>query len=110
MKNILALALLLSIQSFAQQSKNVLFLGNSYTYGNNLPGLVESIAQSLGDSLYHALLGTEIVSSIAVDGANRKWFGTRGSGVFLTNSEGTELVKSFNGEFQKIFNSIKLPN
>jgi len=53
MKNILALALLLSIQSIAQQSKNVLFLGNSYTYGNNLPGLVESIAQSLGDSLYH---------------------------------------------------------
>ncbi len=50
----------------------------------------------LGDDLYHALLGTEIVSSIAVDGANRKWFGTRGSGVFLTNSEGTELVKSFN--------------
>ncbi len=50
----------------------------------------------LGDNLYHALLGTETVSSIAVDGANRKWFGTRGSGVFLTNSEGTELVKSFN--------------
>lgn len=50
----------------------------------------------LGDNLYHALLGTEIVSCIAVDGANRKWFGTRGSGVFLTNSEGTELVESFN--------------
>ena len=50
----------------------------------------------LGDDLYHALLGKEIVTSIAVDGANRKWFGTRGSGVFLTDSEGTELVKSFN--------------
>ena len=50
----------------------------------------------LGDDLYHALLGTEIVSCIAIDGANRKWFGTRGSGVFLTNSEGTELVESFN--------------
>ncbi len=50
----------------------------------------------LGDNIYHALLGTEIVSCIAVDGANRKWFGTRGSGVFLTNSEGTKLVKSFN--------------
>ena len=50
----------------------------------------------LGDNLYHALLGTETVSCIAVDGANRKWFGTKGSGVFLTNSEGTELVKSYN--------------
>jgi len=49
-----------------------------------------------GDSLYHALLGTEIVTAIAVDGANRKWFGTKNSGVFLTNPEGTELIQSFN--------------
>ncbi|MCD6346673.1 MAG: hypothetical protein J7L96_04555 [Bacteroidales bacterium] len=50
----------------------------------------------LGDSLYHALLETETVTAIAVDGANRKWFGTRNSGAFLTNPEGTELVQSFN--------------
>jgi hypothetical protein len=49
-----------------------------------------------GDSLYHGLLGTEIVTAIAVDGANRKWFGTRNSGVFLTNPDGTELIQSFN--------------
>ncbi len=50
----------------------------------------------LGDSYYHALLETEMVTAIAVDGANRKWFGTRNSGVFLTNPEGTELIQSFN--------------
>ena len=49
-----------------------------------------------GDSLYHGLLGTEIVTAIAVDGANRKWFGTRNSGVFLTNPDGTALIQSFN--------------
>lgn len=49
-----------------------------------------------GDTLYHGLLATEIVTAIAVDGANRKWFGTRNSGVFLTNPDGTELVQSFN--------------
>lgn len=49
-----------------------------------------------GDSLFHGLLGTEIVTAIAVDGANRKWFGTRNSGVFLTNADGTELIQSFN--------------
>jgi hypothetical protein len=49
-----------------------------------------------GDTLYHGLLATEIVTAIAVDGANRKWFGTRNSGVFLTNPEGTELIQSFN--------------
>jgi hypothetical protein len=49
-----------------------------------------------GDTLYHGLLATEIVTAIAVDGANRKWFGTRNSGVFLTNPDGTEMVQSFN--------------
>jgi len=50
----------------------------------------------LGDLYYHALLETETVTAIAVDGANRKWFGTRNSGVFLTNPDGTKLVRSFN--------------
>lgn len=34
-------------------TKSVLFLGNSYTAYNNLPNLVENIANSLGDSLIH---------------------------------------------------------
>lgn len=37
---------------FAQETKRVLFLGNSYTAYNNLPQLVHSIASSLGDSVY----------------------------------------------------------
>jgi ligand-binding sensor domain-containing protein len=49
-----------------------------------------------GDNLYHGLLATEIITAIAVDGANRKWFGTRNSGVYLTNPEGTQLIQSFN--------------
>ncbi len=32
-------------------SKNVLFLGNSYTYGNNLPNMVSQLATSAGDAL-----------------------------------------------------------
>lgn len=58
-----------------------------------------------GDSLYHALLETETVTAIAVDGADRKWFGTRNSGVFLTNADGTKVIKSFN-----ILNSPLLSN
>jgi len=49
-----------------------------------------------GDTLFHGLLATEIVTAIAVDGANRKWFGTKNSGVFLTNEDGNELIQSFN--------------
>ena len=53
MKQIIVIALLFSIQTFGQQTKNILFLGNSYTYGNNLPQLIENVAASKGDSLYH---------------------------------------------------------
>lgn len=34
----------------AQQTKNALFLGNSYTYGNNLPQLIADVSQSKGDT------------------------------------------------------------
>jgi hypothetical protein len=39
-------------QAICQQTKRVLFLGNSYTAGNNLPQMVANVASSLGDSLY----------------------------------------------------------
>ncbi len=41
------------------------------------------------------LLGNETVTSIAVDGGNRKWMGTR-NGIFLFSPDGTELVSNFN--------------
>jgi len=34
-------------------TKHVLFLGNSYTYVNDLPGMVASVAQSAGDTLIY---------------------------------------------------------
>jgi hypothetical protein len=42
------------------------------------------------------LLGTEIVTSITVDGANRKWFGTSSAGVFYTSADGLEQIHHFN--------------
>jgi len=49
------------------------------------------------DGVLNYLLGQETVYSIAVDGANRKWFGT-GSGVFVQSPAGNEEVASFNTE------------
>ncbi|MCB0699097.1 MAG: hypothetical protein H6551_04590 [Chitinophagales bacterium] len=43
--------LLLSTTVNAQNSRKVLFLGNSYTQYNNLPNLVSQIATSMGDTL-----------------------------------------------------------
>ena len=41
------------------------------------------------------LLETEMVTAMAVDGANRKWFGTSSSGVYLTSADGTEQIFHF---------------
>lgn len=47
------------------------------------------------DGNLQILLETEIVSSIAVDGANQKWLGTAGSGVFLMSPDGTRQIHRF---------------
>lgn len=41
------------------------------------------------------LLETEVISAIAVDGANRKWIGTYNSGVYLMSEDGTSQVQHF---------------
>lgn len=49
----------------------------------------------LNDGLYHRLLGTENVTAIAVDGANRKWLGTSNSGVYLVSENGEKEIQHF---------------
>ena len=41
------------------------------------------------------LLLTEVVTAIAVDGANRKWIGTQNSGVYLMSADGTIQIQHF---------------
>lgn len=52
----------------------------------------------LGDGLYHPLLEKEEVTAIAIDGSNRKWFGTFDSGAFLFSENGDKLISHFNTE------------
>jgi hypothetical protein len=47
------------------------------------------------DSSYQYLLEAEIITAIAIDGANRKWIGTETAGVFLMSEDGTEEVYHF---------------
>lgn len=44
------------------------------------------------------LLETEVVIAIAVDGANRKWIGTDGAGLFLLSADGSEQIEHFTEE------------
>jgi ligand-binding sensor domain-containing protein len=50
------------------------------------------------DGHVRPLLEGEFITSIVVDGANRKWIGTLNSGVFLMSADGTEEIYNFNTE------------
>jgi hypothetical protein len=52
-KHIILLALIATVTGSIGQTKNVLFLGNSYTYVNDLPGTIGTLANSFGDTLTH---------------------------------------------------------
>ena len=68
--------------------------GNVFSGGNY--DAQKIILQQDGYNQY--LLETELVTSIAIDGANRKWFGTYSGGAFLMSSDGTKQIHNFNRE------------
>ena len=51
-----------------------------------------------GSGLADYLLSTETITSIAVDGANRKWFGTMSSGAYLVSEDGRAQLHNFSSE------------
>ena len=62
---------------------------DSETYYASQPSL------DLNNGLFNPLLATETVTAIAVDGANRKWLGTAGAGVYLVSETGEEEILHF---------------
>ncbi|MDX9929415.1 MAG: hypothetical protein RBS37_06135 [Bacteroidales bacterium] len=54
------------------------------------------IPRNDGTGLADYMLGTELITSIAVDGANRKWVGTFNSGAYLLSADGTRMIAGFN--------------
>jgi len=54
------------------------------------------ITQQVDDSLEtQYLLATESITSIKTDGGNRKWIGTRNSGVYLMSADGAQEIAHF---------------
>lgn len=47
-------SLLMTVHVTAQDHKHVLFLGNSYTFSNDLPEMLSTLALSAGDTVTHA--------------------------------------------------------
>lgn len=66
------------------------------------------IPRNDGSGYADPLLGTQVVTSIEVDGANRKWLGTSGGGVYLVSEDGLKEIKQFNASNSPLLsNTIK---
>lgn len=53
------------------------------------------IPRNDGSGLADYLLGTETVTAVTIDGANRKWFGTLSSGAYLMSDDGRKELAHF---------------
>ncbi len=58
-----------------------------------------------GTGLADYMLGTEIITSVAVDGANRKWLGTFSSGAYLLSADGNIKIANYNEDNSPIFSN-----
>ena len=57
------------------------------------------------DGYIEPIISNETVTSIAIDGANRKWLGTKSSGVFVYSADGSEQIMRFNEENSPLFSN-----
>lgn len=78
-----------------------------FTCGQNLfeGGCQGTRPRVVQDTILALLLETEEVRCIAVDGANRKWFGTT-NGVFVQSPSGEEQVLSFNTDNSPLLSNV----
>ncbi|MBK9388644.1 MAG: hypothetical protein IPN68_00105 [Bacteroidetes bacterium] len=56
------------------------------------------IPRNDGSNIYDYMLQTEVITTIAIDGANRKWLGTEKAGTYLLSPDGTVQVKKYTEE------------
>ena len=73
----------------------LLFYNTSRVFEENYTCTRVKIPRNDGTELADYLLETERIMAIAIDGANRKWIGTEGSGLYLVSENGQKIIKHF---------------
>jgi hypothetical protein len=58
------------------------------------------------DGYVQILLENDVITSIAVDGVNRKWIGTQSSGVYCLSSDGQKEIYHFTKETSPLYSDI----
>jgi hypothetical protein len=74
----------------------VIYFNPENVFSSDLKASRIIVPRNDGTNLADYMLKTETITSIAVDGANRKWVGTSGSGAYLLSADGTTQIKNFN--------------
>lgn len=94
------------VRSVAVDNKNKLWIGTGY--GLRVMSSVDSFLSQdkltsnsiiiLEDGLAQELLYNQFITDIVVDGANNKWIGTAGAGVFYISDDGQKTFNIFTKE------------
>ncbi len=93
-----------NVRTIAVDNNNRIWLGtqSGMVVYNNASGLFDATIYDaepiiiLDDGIPKKLLGDQTINSIAIDGADNKWFGTDNGGVLYTNPNGQTTLASFN--------------
>lgn len=83
----------------------VIYYNPLQIFNEDTRGFRVKVPRNDGTGLADYMLGTEIITSIAVDGANRKWLGTYSSGAYLFSSDGTKQIVNYNEENSPILSN-----
>jgi hypothetical protein len=81
----------------------VIYYNTDQVFDDDVRGYRIKVPRNDGSGLADYMLGTESVTSISVDGANRKWLGTKSSGVYLLSADGTTMLKNYNEQNSPLF-------
>ncbi|QTD36610.1 hypothetical protein JL193_10695 [Polaribacter batillariae] len=95
----------LNVRTLAVDANNRIWIGtkSGLVVYNNASGIFDDnnpkanpiVVNANSDGFGDRLLGDQTINSIAVDGADNKWFGTDSGGVLYTNTSGQNTLANF---------------
>ncbi len=83
----------------------VIYYSSQNVFDNDPRGYRVKVPRNDGSGLADYMLGTETITSISVDGSNKKWLGTLNSGVYLLSADGTTMIKNYNRQNSPLFSN-----
>ena len=81
----------------------VIYFNTDHIFEGDVRGYRIKVPRNDGSGLADYMLGTESITAISVDGANRKWLGTKSSGAYMLSADGTTVLKNYNVQNSPIF-------